>query len=46
MTMMIAGHETTAAMLTWATFCLATNPGEMQKCQVPRSFSLQKKKIS
>jgi cytochrome P450 len=22
MTMLIAGHETTAAMLTWATFCL------------------------
>lgn len=33
MTMMIAGHETTAAMLTWATFCLATTPLEMAKCQ-------------
>ena len=29
MTMLIAGHETTAAMLTWATFCLLTNPSEL-----------------
>jgi cytochrome P450 family 97 subfamily B polypeptide 3 len=26
MTMLIAGHETTAAVLTWAFFCLAQNP--------------------
>ncbi|EKX43116.1 cytochrome P450 [Guillardia theta CCMP2712] len=31
MTMMIAGHETTAALLTWTTFCLLTNPEEMKK---------------
>eukprot|EP00775_Hariotina_reticulata_P002604 gene2604-2906_t len=26
MTMLIAGHETTAAVLTWALFCVVTNP--------------------
>eukprot|EP00960_Hanusia_phi_P000512 14057-Hanusia_phi.AAC.1 len=31
--MMIAGHETTAALLTWTTFCLLTNPEEMQAVQ-------------
>lgn len=28
MTMLIAGHETTAAVLTWAVFLLAQNPAE------------------
>ncbi|KAG9438953.1 hypothetical protein H6P81_019118 [Aristolochia fimbriata] len=33
MTMLIAGHETTAAVLTWAVFLLAQNPTKMQKAQ-------------
>eukprot|EP00850_Spirogloea_muscicola_P009567 SM000054S18053 [mRNA] locus=s54:172270:176077:+ [translate_table: standard] len=31
MTMLIAGHETTAAVLTWATFYLAQNPAVVAK---------------
>ena len=30
MTMLIAGHETTAAVLTWALFCLVQHPDELQ----------------
>ncbi|KAK8940742.1 hypothetical protein KSP39_PZI010055 [Platanthera zijinensis] len=33
MTMLIAGHETTAAVLTWAIFLLAQNPSKMSKAQ-------------
>ncbi|XP_062153458.1 cytochrome P450 97B2, chloroplastic [Alnus glutinosa] len=33
MTMLIAGHETTAAVLTWAIFLLAQNPSKMRKAQ-------------
>jgi cytochrome P450 len=33
MTMLIAGHETTAAVLTWALFELAQNPELVQKVQ-------------
>ncbi|EPS66221.1 hypothetical protein M569_08554, partial [Genlisea aurea] len=33
MTMLIAGHETTAAVLTWAVFCLAQHPSKMKKAQ-------------
>ncbi|KAI3851683.1 hypothetical protein MKX03_022328 [Papaver bracteatum] len=33
MTMLIAGHETTAAVLTWAVFLLAQNPEKMRKAQ-------------
>lgn len=31
MTMLIAGHETTAAVLTWALFCLMQNQGAQDK---------------
>ena len=31
MTMLIAGHETTAAVLTWTLFCLAQAPGAEAK---------------
>ncbi|XP_078436871.1 cytochrome P450, family 97, subfamily B, polypeptide 3 [Wolffia australiana] len=34
MTMLIAGHETTAAVLTWAVFLLAQNPSKMKKAQL------------
>ncbi|VVB01090.1 unnamed protein product [Arabis nemorensis] len=33
MTMLIAGHETTAAVLTWAVFLLAQNPAKIRKAQ-------------
>ncbi|XP_062218315.1 cytochrome P450 97B2, chloroplastic-like isoform X1 [Phragmites australis] len=33
MTMLIAGHETTAAVLTWSVFLLAQNPTKMSKAQ-------------
>ncbi|RWR88522.1 Cytochrome P450 [Cinnamomum micranthum f. kanehirae] len=33
MTMLIAGHETTAAVLTWSVFLLAQNPSKMKKAQ-------------
>ncbi|XP_078166714.1 cytochrome P450, family 97, subfamily B, polypeptide 3 [Carex rostrata] len=33
MTMLIAGHETTAAVLTWSIFLLAQNPSKMRKAQ-------------
>ncbi|XP_014519962.1 cytochrome P450 97B2, chloroplastic [Vigna radiata var. radiata] len=33
MTMLVAGHETTAAVLTWAVFLLAQNPSKMNKAQ-------------
>ncbi|EEF41816.1 cytochrome P450, putative [Ricinus communis] len=33
MTMLIAGHETTAAVLTWAVFLLAQNPPKLRKAQ-------------
>ncbi|EOA17958.1 hypothetical protein CARUB_v10006369mg [Capsella rubella] len=33
MTMLIAGHETTAAVLTWAVFLLSQNPEKIRKAQ-------------
>ncbi|KAK9740004.1 hypothetical protein RND81_03G003600 [Saponaria officinalis] len=33
MTMLIVGHETTAAVLTWAVFLLSQNPSKMKKAQ-------------
>lgn len=33
MTMLIAGHETTAAVLTWAVFLLSQNPSKLKKAQ-------------
>lgn len=33
MTMLIAGHETTAAVLTWAFFEMAQNPHVVRKAQ-------------
>ncbi|VFQ76106.1 unnamed protein product [Cuscuta campestris] len=33
MTMLIAGHETTAAVLTWAVFLLSQHPSKMKKAQ-------------
>ncbi|XVF20953.1 hypothetical protein REPUB_Repub12eG0048300 [Reevesia pubescens] len=33
MTMLVAGHETTAAVLTWAIFLLAQNPSKIRKAQ-------------
>mmetsp|Transcript_17906 Transcript_17906/g.61022 ORF Transcript_17906/g.61022 Transcript_17906/m.61022 type:complete len:607 (+) Transcript_17906:75-1895(+) len=33
MTMLVAGHETTAAVLTWAAFCLSQNPEQLRLVQ-------------
>ena len=33
MTMLIAGHETTAAVLTWTVYCLLQNPEFMPRLQ-------------
>lgn len=41
MTMLIAGHETTAAVLTWATFHLAQNPDMVAKAQAEIDRVLQ-----
>ena len=32
MTMLIAGHETTAAVLTWTLFCLMQHPDVATRC--------------
>ena len=33
MTMLVAGHETTAAVLTWVLFCLAQKPEQLKLIQ-------------
>ncbi len=33
MTMLIAGHETTAAVLTWTLHCLADRPDVLKRLQ-------------
>ena len=35
MTMLVAGHETTAAVLNWALFCLAQAPDYLAKARPP-----------
>ncbi|KAG6496578.1 cytochrome P450 97B2, chloroplastic-like [Zingiber officinale] len=46
MTMLIAGHETTAAVLTWSVFLLAQNPSKMKKAQMEVDSVLGGKKIT
>jgi len=33
MTMLIAGHETTAAVLTWTVYCLSQHPQHLSRLQ-------------
>ncbi|KAL3039913.1 hypothetical protein AAZX31_01G212200 [Glycine max] len=42
MTMLIAGHETTAAVLTWAVFLLAQNSNKMKKAQAEVDLVLER----
>ncbi|WOG98357.1 hypothetical protein DCAR_0417698 [Daucus carota subsp. sativus] len=46
MTMLIAGHETTAAVLTWAVFLLAQHPAKMKKAQAEIDSVLSQEKIT
>ncbi|XP_010914244.1 cytochrome P450 97B2, chloroplastic [Elaeis guineensis] len=46
MTMLIAGHETTAAVLTWAAFLLAQNPSKMRKAQAEVDSLLGQQKMT
>ncbi|WOL03360.1 Cytochrome P450 [Canna indica] len=46
MTMLIAGHETTAAVLTWSIFLLAQNPSKMRKAQLEVDSVLGGEKIT
>ncbi|KAL6888752.1 hypothetical protein ACP4OV_009778 [Aristida adscensionis] len=46
MTMLIAGHETTAAVLTWSVFLLAQNPTKMRKAQAEVDSVLSKGAIT
>ncbi len=41
MTMLIAGHETTAAVLTWTVYCLSQHPQHLRRLQqeVPMDYS-------
>ncbi|KAL0400052.1 UNVERIFIED_CONTAM: cytochrome [Sesamum radiatum] len=46
MTMLIAGHETTAAVLTWAIFLLAQHPAKMKKAQAEIDLVLGKERTT
>ncbi|KNA25057.1 hypothetical protein SOVF_010120 [Spinacia oleracea] len=46
MTMLIAGHETTAAVLTWSIFFLSQNPSKMKKAQAEIDAVLGKGKVT
>ncbi|XP_027127165.1 cytochrome P450 97B2, chloroplastic isoform X1 [Coffea eugenioides] len=46
MTMLIAGHETTAAVLTWAVFLLAQHPSKMKKAQAEIDSVLGQRRIT
>ncbi|XP_074370600.1 cytochrome P450 97B2, chloroplastic [Apium graveolens] len=46
MTMLIAGHETTAAVLTWAIFLLAQHPAKMKKAQAEIDSVLSHEEIT
>lgn len=46
MTMLIAGHETTAAVLTWAVYLLAQHPFKMKKAQAEIDSMLGAERIS
>lgn len=46
MTMLIAGHETTAAVLTWSIFLLAQNPSKMRKAQAEIDAVLGENRIT
>ncbi|KAK4397907.1 cytochrome [Sesamum angolense] len=46
MTMLIAGHETTAAVLTWAIFLLAQHPAKMKKAQAEIDVVLGKERTT
>lgn len=46
MTMLIAGHETTAAVLTWSIFLLSQNPSKMKKAQAEIDAVLGKGRVT
>ncbi|KAH9623680.1 hypothetical protein KSS87_017707 [Heliosperma pusillum] len=46
MTMLIAGHETTAAVLTWAVFLLCQSPSKMKKAQEEIDVVLGKGRVT
>ena len=41
MTMLIAGHETTAAVLTWTMYCLSQHPEIVRRIQAEVQAALQ-----
>lgn len=46
MTMLIAGHETTAAVLTWSIYLLAQHPSKMKKAQTEIDSVLGKGRVT